>query len=546
MKPGRRPRRAAASRTAEQSREAGAGRRATPPNTTRAAAGRPVLPRSFALLLPVLAVAVALAMRLWAHRYQGWVTVDGSEYIRFAEALLRGELFRSIFPPGYPVLVSGMHWLVPDRVAAADAVSIVCGALLPWPVWVLARRVVGTWAWLPALAVALHPGLVRISAVSMSESAYFLALYGALALAGARSWGAGPALGAGFAIRPEALLPAAVLALGGSLACRRGSLRAVTLARAAAGFMVFAVPCWLYFHATLGEWTLTPKVSALRSAVEWRQEEPRIERRATAPPINPVERVLRYGPEAVRGYPGRALQHGRSLLTEWPAPLLFLSLLGLWRRRGLASVPLLHLVAIPFLALSAQPRFVLSVIPALALLATVALALSPRGLWRGVVVALGISGLAWRGTTAVPEFTRTFEGYLGAERDAGEWLSGVSGPGDAVMDRKPSVAFYASRPYRVIPDDPYERIVEYALRERIRYLVLEQGVVRLFRPQLAPLLYDAGFREREDRLEMVYFGGHDRGYGVVIFRILQAGERKTGRPPVMNLRWQPTAMTPPR
>jgi len=48
-----------------------------------------------------------------------------------------------------------------------------------------------------------------------------------------------------------------------------------------------------------------------------------------------------------------------------------------------------------------------------------------------------ISGLAWRGTTAVPEFTRTFEGYLGAERDAGEWLSGVSAPGDAVMDRKP-------------------------------------------------------------------------------------------------------------
>ena len=546
MKPGRRPRRAAASHADERSREAGAGRRVTPPKAQHAAPGRPVPLHSPSRLLPVLFVAVALAMRLWAHRYQAWVTMDGSEYIRFAEALLRGEPFPSIFPPGYPILVAGMHGLVPDRVAAADAVSIVCGALLPWPVWVLARRVVGRWAWLPALAVALHPGLVRISAVSMSESAYFLALYGALALAGARSWGAGLALGAGFAIRPEALLPAAVLALGGSLACRRGSLRAATLARAAAGFMVFAVPCWLYFHSTLGEWTMTPKVSALRSAVEWRQEEPRIEPRATAPPLDPVERVLRYGPDAVRRYPERALQHFRSLLGEWPVPLLFLSLLGLWRRRGLAAIPLLHLIAIPFLALSAQPRFVLSAIPALALLATSPLALSPRGLWRGVLVALGISGLAWRGTTGVPEFTRTFEGYLGAERDAGEWLSGVSSPGDAVMDRKPPVAFYASRPYRVIPDDPYERIIGYALRERVRYLVLEQGVVRLFRPQLAPLLYDAGFRERENRLEMVYFGGHDRGYGVVIFRFLQAGERKTGRPPVMNLRWRSDTKTPLR
>jgi hypothetical protein len=544
MKQRPRPRRAAASHVDERSREAGAGRRVPPPKAPRAGAGRPVPPRSLVYLLPVLAVVVALAMRLWAHRYQAWVTMDGSEYIRFAGALLRGEPFPSIFPPGYPALIAGMHGLVSDRVAAADAVSIVCGVLLPWPVWVLARRVVGTWAWLPALAVALHPGLVRISVVSMSESAYFLALYGALALAGARSWGAGAALGAGFAIRPEALLPAAVLALGGSRSCRRGSLRPATLARAAAGFLVFAVPCWLYFHSTLGEWTMTPKVSALRTAVEWRQEEPRIEPRATAPSLGPVERVLRFGPDAVRRYPGRALQHGRSLLAEWPAPLLLLSLLGLWRRRGLASVPLLHLVAIPFLALSAQPRFVLSAIPALALLATAALACSPRGLWRGVLVALGISGLVWRGATAVPEFTRTFEGYLGAERDAGEWLSGVSGPGDAVMDRKPPVAFYADRPYRVIPDDPYERIIEYAQHERIRYLVLEQGVVRLFRPQLAPLLYDAGFREREGRLEMVYFGGHDRGYGVVIFRFLQAGERKTGRPPVMNLRWRSEAAAP--
>jgi hypothetical protein len=84
------------------------------------------------------------------------------------------------------------------------------------------------------------------------------------------------------------------------------------------------------------------------------------------------------------------------------------------------------------------------------------------------------------------------------------------------------------------------------LHERIRCLVLEQGVVRLFRHQLALLLYNAAFRERENRLEMVYFGGHDRGYGVVIFRLLQAGERKTGKPPVMNLRWRPVARTPPR
>jgi hypothetical protein len=109
------------------------------------------------------------------------------------------------------------------------------------------------------------------------------------------------------------------------------------------------------------------------------------------------------------------------------------------------------------------------------------------------------------------------------------------------MDRKPPVAFYADRPYRVMPDRPYEEIIGYARQEGIRYLVLEEGVVRIFRPQLAPLLYDAAFRARERRLEMVYFGGRDKGYGVVIFRVLRPGEIPSGRPPVANLRWRESA-----
>jgi hypothetical protein len=488
---------------------------------------------------------VALALRLWEHRYQAWVTVDGSEYIRFAESLLRGESFRSIFPPGYPALVALARLLTPDRVGAAAAVSIVCGALLPWPVWVLARRAVGGWAWVPALAVALHPGLMRISTVTMSDSAYFLALYGALALAASRPWAAGLVVGAGFATRPEALLPAAVLALCGIVAARRGSLRAGVLAAAAGGFLLAAVPCWLYVHATLGEWTLTPKTTvALAATEDWRQAESHIGAPATREPRGLADRLRRYGPESLREYPARALRYGRLLLDQWPAPLLLLSLLGLVRRRGLEAIPLLHLIALPLLAVSAQPRFVLGAVPALAVLATVPFVTARRGAWTGVLVALAVAGSAWRARTAARELTTTFEAYMGAERDAGEWLAGVSDPGDRVMDRKPPVAFYAERAYWVIPDKPYEEIIQYALRERIRYLVLEEGVVRIFRPQLAPLLYDAAFRVREHRLQMVYFGGHDKGYGVVIFRFLRPGETWTDRPPVANLKWRRAAEPP--
>jgi hypothetical protein len=139
-----------------------------------------------------------------------------------------------------------------DRVAAAPAVSLVCGSVLPWPTWALARRAVGArWAVLPAIAVALHPELARFSALTMSESAFMLCLYGALALAAAsRPLFAGLGIGAAFAVRPEALLPAVALALREALA--RGRPRGVRAAcQVHARIPDPAVPCWFYFHATL-------------------------------------------------------------------------------------------------------------------------------------------------------------------------------------------------------------------------------------------------------------------------------------------------------
>ena len=166
--------------------------------------------------------------------------------------------------------------LVPDRAMAAALVSLVAGALLPWPVWTLALRVVGSLrAAVAAFAVALHPMLIQYSVITMSESAYVLALYGGLAMAaGGRPGPAGLAIGAGFAIRPEALLPAFALAVRETIRVARRLAAPRGLAFVLVGFLAFAIPCWLYFHATLGRWTATPKVAALRApAASWQEEE---------------------------------------------------------------------------------------------------------------------------------------------------------------------------------------------------------------------------------------------------------------------------------
>src|SRR5215471_15137249 len=103
-------------------------------------------------VLPAATVVVAFALRAWALRFQPWVTTDGTEYIRFADALAHGRAFSSIFPPGYPILIALAHVFVPDRVHAAAWIAVACGALLPLPVYAIARRTVGSrWGVLAAL-----------------------------------------------------------------------------------------------------------------------------------------------------------------------------------------------------------------------------------------------------------------------------------------------------------------------------------------------------------------------------------------------------------
>lgn len=511
----------------------------TPARTTAA-------PAAWAAYVPWAGVALALAIRIWALRFEPWVTVDGTEYIRFSEALGRGEAFRSIFPPGYPALIALIRPLVFDRVVAAAAVSVALGALLPWPVWVLARRAMDArWAVLPVLAAALHPALIEFSTLTQSESAYVFALYGALALAAtARALPAGLGIGAAFAIRPEALLPGLALLIRG---LRGGGRRPmVPAALLVVGFLVLAAPCWVYIHATWGEWTLTPKVGAFRAPTSWQVEEAKLGSAAPEPGGYGLDGFLRRAPETLAHYPANAVLHGRSLLRLWPAPLLALSLWGLVRRRGLESIPLLHLLALPLLGLSEQPRFVLGAVPALAIAATVAAHREPRRPPRLAAAALAVAGAVWCGAVLRDDLVLPFDGYEEAHKEAGQWLATVAEPDARVMDRKPYIAFYAGREYRIMPDTDYEGILAAARDEGVRYLVVDEGVARVFRPQLLPLIYDRAVRERETRLEGIYIGGHFKGYGIAIFRMLGPGEAKTGRPPRAAYRRLPAPTSPAR
>ena len=448
--------------------------------------------------------------------------------------MLAHESYVSAGAPGYPLLIAPVLFLLHDRVLSGAVISFLCGVLLPWPVWALARgRVGAAFAALPALAIALHPALARYSAIVMSESAFLLALYGALALTEVSALAAGALLGAAYVIRPEAILVAGVLALRGAwrLAKRRATVRHALLG--VAGFLALMIPCVLWYHATAGQWTVSPKLAGVGAAPsDWRTIEPRITP-TTAPPPAPTmtERIL----EARNNLRPGVVRYTGWMVDLWSVPLLLLSLIGLTQGAGVEAAPLTQLIALLAFG-SMVPRFLLPMLPAMAVLAALT-ARRMRGKLAIAATVLAAAGVAMFWKSGAREFVTPYDGNMQPHVAAGLWLGQNSAPGETVVDRKPFIAFYAGRHYVVMPDAPYDSLVSWAVRNRARWLVVDQGEAAVFRQQLEPLLYDAEFRDRETRLELAYVGGRHKGYGVGLFRVLHPGEARSGRPPASEASW---------
>jgi hypothetical protein len=324
-----------------------------------------------------------------------------------------------------------------------------------------------------------------------------------------------------------------VLAARGAWRMRHGLTSVRHASIGVAAFLVIALPCVGWYHAATGRWTLSPKlVNVGAVATDWRTAEPTLH-------VSPLSVPARSLPQRIGAFVLNlrigVMRYAEWLPDLWTVPLLMLSLAGLACGLGLETVVFAHLAALA--VFNAQvPRYLLPLIPALAVLAALPIR-RLRGNWLYGIAAMMLVGVAWLWVRELPRFSQPYDGHIEAHVDAGRWLFDHSEAGDPVLDRKPFVAFYAQRPYVFIPDAPYDSLIGWAVRTHARWLVVDQGEAAVFRRQLEPLLYDDAFRERETRLELVYVGGRIKGYGIGLFRVLQPGEARSGRPPALEARW---------
>jgi 4-amino-4-deoxy-L-arabinose transferase-like glycosyltransferase len=466
---------------------------------------------------------------------------DEPDYIRLATNLVSGAGYAVVpgipdlhYPPLFPLLLAPLHLLVSDPEWPSNVWYLLCGALLPWPVWSLARRVYGervaVWA---AILTAAFP-LLTIGPLhwgTFTEPPFLLLLFAGLDRAHA-AWTAvgrrdhalaGLALGLAYLTRPEGVLYAA---LAGALllaAARRrdGRRRRLTgLAVYVAAFAVLAVPYLLYLHHHTGRWLLTGKTSITLALWQGSAgQQPAVYDRAVAALDASGEELLWYSKERF-AEPGladlltreprqlllrvttnaRAL--GRGLLRRWPfLPLVVL--LAAWgavwaargrdQRQGTLFLGLMALPPLAFLALLVQTRFFAPAAP-------LVLALAAAGLDRlGALLAerldrprlrLALPAIAALGLLALwpPTFARGQVRLDFGPKATGLWLRLHSAPGTVVLARDLAIPVYAGRGFAPCPHAELAEILTYARRRGATLWATDARELTVIKPHLAFLL----------------------------------------------------------
>ena len=176
----------------------------------------------------IVLLLLALGVRVW------WLTSsvtiiegEGANYARMAENIATGKGWlgtqghlQVFYPPLFPLLVAGGYLAVHNAELAGRLISMLFGAFLIFPIFLIARELYGEpVGYIAALIVAFHPMLVGVSAAVYSESTYLFLLFTAV------WWGirtsreqsrrraivAGALFGLAYLTRTEALLPACFL-----------------------------------------------------------------------------------------------------------------------------------------------------------------------------------------------------------------------------------------------------------------------------------------------------------------------------------------------
>lgn len=232
---------------------------------------------SGAKILVLVCLIAAFLIRFFLLPDNGVVTPDGVYYATLGEKMASGDLYGGIsayWSPLYSFLIALVYFFVQDSEFAGRLISVIAGALVVIPVYLLIFRFYGrTAAYIGTVLVVIHPLLVRSSVWVLTESIYtlmfaLLALTGWYALRKVKSkffFFTGLLLGAAYLLKPEAIgfvalffvLTAAVKLFRPHLTIKKLVVSYLFLIL---GFSFLLVPYVVFLRYKTGGWTISQKL----------------------------------------------------------------------------------------------------------------------------------------------------------------------------------------------------------------------------------------------------------------------------------------------
>lgn len=491
---------------------------------------------------------------------------------------------------GYPIFIYMVSFITNSFDNAAIAVSVFFGVLSPVLIYVLGRGMFGRKAGVTAgLGLALFQPHVAVSMQALSESTYIFWLLAAVwLLAGGLArprplyhyFITGAVFGFAFIIRPEVQVSlAAMLAVGLYLLWSRHRQSARRLAMVVvllfAAFAAVNVPKVLWLHHATGNWMLDARKNFTVGSIGNYQDG--LARHADYPELKHGLEESNYGisPRGELNYTEKR-SFGRWLL-ENPGRRLSYYWRNLKVSLGNVTVPVAVLVLLSalsivlggkgvrqdsvFLAASFSPIIMVPFFysigggswygrpePAVAF-APILILLGSAGLW----LALAKSKEVWKDKATTAIYTQLAllfviwglpaakdwqlvrhwgeeaprDEHIEMDMTTGVWLANNLPHGVKVMVRPWEIARYCNREREMLPYAEYPRVIEYARRKQVGYIVVG-GAREWVRPQLDFLLPPnnkaCSGRYSKD-LDMVYDtegvwkGSEVRPYYVAVYRV---------------------------
>lgn len=233
------------------------------------------------------AMPLAFLARFFMMQTQGVVTPDGVYYATLGKQLVAGLLKEGLstyWPPLYPLLVGCSSLVFRDLEFAGRFVSLLAGSSLLVPAYLLFRRLHGrAVAFIGTFLIVIYPPLVFYSTMLLTEASYTLfftvailtALRALVSGASGSFFLTGLLFGACYLTKPEAVgYPGLLLLLMPATKLSGRHLPTLALLRNAfmllTGFALLSLPYILYLKRATGRWTISDKLQAnWPTASEW-------------------------------------------------------------------------------------------------------------------------------------------------------------------------------------------------------------------------------------------------------------------------------------